>query len=120
MAQVSSPEAQNTGSFLGRWSGARTSFFWIFSVAFGLRFGYILIARTYQIKGLEDNFAFGWEMGRIGRAIAIGRGFADPRGLPTGASAGEPPLYPYLIAALCRLAGVYTNSSALVLITLNS
>jgi hypothetical protein len=119
MAQVSSPEA-NTASFLGWWSGARTSFFWMFAVAFALRFGYILIARTYQIKGLEDNFAFGWEMGRIGRAIVQGRGFADPFGLPTGPTAWEPPLYPYLIAAVFRLAGVYTNASALVLLTLNS
>ncbi|HTM35245.1 MAG TPA: glycosyltransferase family 39 protein [Terriglobales bacterium] len=120
MAQVSSPEAQNTASFLGWWSGARTSFFWMFAGAFALRFGYILIARTYHIKGLEDNFAFGWEMGRIGRAIANGRGFADPFGLPTGPTAWEPPLYPYLIAAVFRLAGVYTNASALVLLTINS
>jgi len=48
---------------------ARRSWLWSFAVAFVLRFGYILIAHTYKIKGLEDNFAFGWEMGRIARAI---------------------------------------------------
>jgi 4-amino-4-deoxy-L-arabinose transferase-like glycosyltransferase len=120
MAQVSSPEAQNTASFLGWWSGVRTSLFWIVAVAFALRFGYILIGHTYRIKGLEDNFAFGWEMGRIGRAIVNGRGFADPFGLPTGPTAWEPPLYPYLIATVFRLTGVYTNASALVLLTINS
>src|SRR6185503_6128073 len=120
MAQVSSPEAQNTASFLGWWSGVRTSLFWIVAVAFALRFGYILIGHTYRIKGLEDNFAFGWEMGRIGRAIVNGRGFADPFGLPTGPTAWEPPLYPYLIATVFRIAGVYSNASALVLLTINS
>jgi 4-amino-4-deoxy-L-arabinose transferase-like glycosyltransferase len=120
MPQLSSPETQNTAGFCG-WPGlARRSFWWSFAVAFVLRFGYILIAHTYKIRGLEDNFAFGWEMGRIARAIANGRGFADPFGLPTGPTAWEPPLYPYLIAAVFRLTGVYTNASALVLLTLNS
>lgn len=89
-------------------------------MAFVLRFGYILIAHTYKFKGLEDHFSFGWEMGRIGRAIATGRGFADPFGPPTGATAWEPPLYPYLIAGVFRIAGVYSNASALILLTINS
>jgi len=120
MPQIYAPEAQNPAGFRRTWAGVRTSFFWIFAVAFALRFGYILIAHTYRIKGLEDNFAFGWEMGRIGRAIVNGRGFSDPFGLPTGPTAWEPPLYPYLIAAVFRVTGVYTNASALVLLTINS
>src|SRR5512142_2203003 len=120
MPQVSSPEAQHLTGVRGWWSRARTSFFWMFAVAFVLRFGYILIAHTYKFKGLEDHFSFGWEMGRIGRAIANGRGFADPFGVPTGPTAWEPPLYPYLIAGIFRIAGVYTNASALILLTINS
>ena len=64
--------------FLRWWAGARTSFFWMIAIAFALRFGYILIAHTYKFKTLDNNFSFGFEMGRIGRAIATGRGFADP------------------------------------------
>lgn len=120
MPQVSSPGARHDAGFPAWWSGARTSFFWMLAVAFVLRFGYILIAHTYKIRGLEDNFAFGWEMGRIGRAIANGRGFADPFGLPTGPTAWEPPLYPYLIAGVFRITGVYSNASALILLTINS
>jgi len=119
MPQVSLPETQNA-AIRGWWAHAQTSFLWMFAVAFVLRFGYILIAHTYKIKGLEDNFAFGWEMGRIGRAIANGRGFADPFGLPTGPTAWEPPLYPYLIADVFRIAGVYSNASALILLSINS
>jgi 4-amino-4-deoxy-L-arabinose transferase-like glycosyltransferase len=59
-------------------------------------------------------------MGRIGRAIATGRGFADPFGVQTGPTAWEPPLYPFLIAAVFKLAGVYTHLSAFILLTLNS
>lgn len=120
MPQVFSPETQSPAGVRAWWLRARTSFFWMFAVAFILRFGYILIAHTYKFKGLEDHFSFGWEMGRIGRAIATGRGFADPFGLPTGPTAWEPPLYPYLIAGVFRVAGVYTNTSALILLTLNS
>ena len=121
MVQASSPKVQNAVEKLRTWwSHARTSFFWMFAIAFALRFGYILVAHTYKIRGLEDNFAFGWEMGRIGRAIVNGRGFADPFGLPTGPTAWEPPLYPYLIAGVFRLTGIYTDASALILLILNS
>ena len=120
MPPVSSAETTNPAGVLAWWSRARTSFFWMFAVAFVLRFAYILIAHTYRIRGFEDNFGFGWEMGRIGRAIAKGRGFADPFGSPTGPTAWEPPLYPYLIAGVFHLTGVYSNASALILLTINS
>src|SRR5260370_6266071 len=59
-------------------------------------------------------------MGRIGRAIATGHGFADPFDGQTGLTAWEPPLYPYLIAGVFRLMGVYTHASALILLSINS
>src|SRR6202142_320308 len=102
------------------WAAARTSLFWMTAIAFALRFGYILIAHTFKFKALDDNFSFGWEMGRIGRAIATGRGFADPFDAQTGPTAWEPPLYPYLIAGVFKLAGVYSQASALILLTFNS
>jgi len=59
-------------------------------------------------------------MGRIGRAIASGQGFANPFDGITGPTAWEPPLYPYLIAGVFRITGVYTHASALILLTINS
>ena len=121
MAQVSSPPIEPTaGAWRSWWSRARTSFLWMVAIAFLLRFGYILIAHTYRFKPLDNNFSFGFEMGRIGRAIATGRGFADPFDGFTGPTAWEPPLYPYLIAGVFRLTGVYTHASALILLTINS
>jgi 4-amino-4-deoxy-L-arabinose transferase-like glycosyltransferase len=38
----------------------------------------------------------------------------------TGSTAWEPPLYPYLIAGVFRIAGIYTHASAFVLLTINS
>jgi 4-amino-4-deoxy-L-arabinose transferase-like glycosyltransferase len=114
-------EQQRTAApFLRWWAGARTSFFWIVAIGFALRLGYILIAHTYKFKPQDNNFGFGWEMGRIGRAITTGRGFSDPFDGQTGPTAWEPPLYPYLIAGVFKVAGVYSDASALILLSINS
>ena len=88
--------------------------------AFVLRFGWIVVAHTYKFKTLDNNFSFGWEMGRIGRSLALGQGFSNPFNDTTGPTAWEPPLYPFLIAGVFKLFGIYTHASALVLLGLNS
>ena len=106
--------------FLRWWARARSSFFWMVGIGFALRLAYILIAHTYKFKTPDSNFSFGFEMGRIGRAIAGGRGFADPFDGQTGPTAWEPPLYPYLIACVFKVTGVYSQASALILLGINS
>ncbi|HYA22938.1 MAG TPA: glycosyltransferase family 39 protein [Terriglobales bacterium] len=102
------------------WAKARTSFFWMVLIALVLRLGYIVIAHTYQFKTLDDNFGFGFEMGRIGRSLALGQGFSSPFSGNTGPTAWEPPLYPFLIASVFKIFGIYTRASALVLLSVNS
>jgi len=85
-----------------------------------LRVGWIIVGHTYKFKPTENNFGFGWEMGRIGAAIASGRGFSDAFGAPTGPTAWEPPLYPYLIAGVFHVVGIYSRASAFVLLSMNS
>ena len=104
----------------GLWFSVRTSQFWTVAIAVFLRVSWIIIGHTYKFKSADDNFGFGWEMGRIGAAIASGRGFSDPFGAPTGPTAWEPPLYPYLIAGVFHIFGIYSRASAFVLLTLNS
>ncbi|HKW18159.1 MAG TPA: glycosyltransferase family 39 protein [Terriglobales bacterium] len=113
-------ERSAPAGFLSWWSRARTSLSWMFVIAFALRLVYILVAHTYRVKPNDDYFSFGYEMGRIGRAVASGRGFADPFGPHTGPTAWEPPIYPYLIAAAFKLTGVYTHGSAFILLSINS
>jgi len=103
-----------------RWANARTSFFWMVLIALMLRLGYILVAHTYRFKPLNDNFGFGYEMGRIGRSLALGQGFGSPFYGNTGPTAWEPPLYPFLIAGVFKIFGIYTRASALVLLSINS
>ncbi|HEV2698285.1 MAG TPA: glycosyltransferase family 39 protein, partial [Terriglobales bacterium] len=127
MAQASSPQVPSSPRvedtdkrFQHWWAHARTSFFWIVAIGFALRLAYILLAHTYKFRAYDHDFSFGWEMGRIGRAIANGRGFADPFDGQTGPTAWEPPLYPYLIAGIFRLSGVYSHASAIILLSINS
>ncbi len=90
------------------------------AVAFGLRVLATIALHTYKIRPYPDHFEFGWEMGRIARSIALGEGFSSPFGGHTGPTAWEPPLYPYLMAGVFKLFGVYSQLSAFALLTFNS
>jgi 4-amino-4-deoxy-L-arabinose transferase-like glycosyltransferase len=104
----------------GVWLRIRTSQFWMVLIALFLRVGWIIVGHTYKFKPTDGNFGFGWEMGRIAAAISSGRGFSDPFGPHTGPTAWEPPLYPYLTAFIFHFFGIYSRSSAFVLLTINS
>ena len=98
----------------------RRKLFWIVLIGFLLRVGFILVAHTYKSNRLEGTFSYGWEMGRIAQSIANGNGFANPFQKPTGPTAWEPPVYPYLMAAVYKTCGVYSKLSAFVLLAINS
>jgi len=102
------------------WERTRNSPFWIAAVALVLRIGWIVIGHTYKFKTTDDNFDFGWEMGRIAASLASGHGFSSPFGPATGPTAWEPPLYPYLTAGVFMVFGIYSKASAFVLLALNS
>jgi 4-amino-4-deoxy-L-arabinose transferase-like glycosyltransferase len=85
-----------------------------------IRVLYITLAHTYRISPAEDHFKFGYEMARVARSLVTGHGYADPFSGHTGPTAWVPPLYPFLIAAVFKLTGIYTAASAWILLTLNS
>lgn len=99
-------------SFRAPWS--------IFWVGLLLRVAYITLAHTYRIRASEDHLQFGWEMGRIARALVTGFGYADPFTGHSGPTAWVPPLYPLLLAGVFKVFGVYTAKSAWVILTINS
>src|SRR5713226_4779853 len=53
------------------WAHIRTSQFWMVTIALFLRVGWIVVGHTYKFKSTEDNFGFGWEMGRIGAGVKM-------------------------------------------------
>lgn len=77
-----------------------------------VRIAYMTLARTWRMRPYDHHFAFGYEMGRIARALATGYGYADPFRGHTGPTAWVPPLYPWILAGDFRLFGVYSALSA--------
>src|ERR1700688_2140450 len=117
--ETDSPAAKNAAHNVQRQSWTHSIFF-IILIAFLLRLAVITIGHTYRITPRRDHFQFGWEMGRLARSIATGHGFSSPTDLPSGPSAWAPPLYPYILAGVFKLFGVYSAASAFVILTFNS
>jgi hypothetical protein len=92
----------------------------MFWIGLAVRVLYITIGHSYHFRALQDHFQFGWEVGRIARALVTGYGYADPFTGHTGPTAWAPPLYPLLLAGVFKLCGIYTPLSAWAILTLNS
>jgi 4-amino-4-deoxy-L-arabinose transferase-like glycosyltransferase len=92
------------------------------TVLFALALRLIIVAIVFRDVSAPtfDHNEFGWEMGWTARSIALGRGFSSPFLPPTGPTAIVPPLYPYLLAGVFKLFGLYTAASAVVILSLNS
>ena len=95
-------------------------FLWLLPLSFALQVASIGIFHQYRVRPGNDNFEFGWEMGRIGRSIAQGQSFSSPYEGNTGPTAWEPPLYPFLIGGVFKVFGIYSRASAWILLSLNS
>jgi hypothetical protein len=112
------------GSFFNPQSNSEHAPRRIFWTGLIVRVLYITLAHTYRVRPAEDHFQFGWEAGRIARALVTGHGYADPFSnvwiAHTGPTAWLPPLYPLLLAGVFRIFGVFTPQSAWVLYTIQS
>jgi 4-amino-4-deoxy-L-arabinose transferase-like glycosyltransferase len=89
-------------------------------LSFLVQVALIGLLRQYRTRPIENHFAFGWEMGRVARSIALGQGFSNPYDANTGPTAWEPPIYPYLMGGVFKLFGIYTYASAWALLAINS
>lgn len=90
------------------------------TVALALRLLVMSFAYTEQLNPERDHWRFGYEEGRVARAIAQGRGFSDPLFTQTGPTAMVAPVYPYMIAGVFKIFGIYTKTSALAVLSFNA
>ncbi|WP_337286886.1 glycosyltransferase family 39 protein [Candidatus Methylomirabilis sp.] len=90
---------------------------WAAALSFVVRLAVVFVLGTWHVPADGDHWAFGYEMGRIARSIAEGRGYISPFG--TGEpTAWMPPLYPYLLSGVFSIFGVYSPASAIVILVI--
>ncbi len=73
-----------------------------------------------QTSAVNHHAEFGWEMGWVSRSIYLGHGFSSPFFPSTGSTAMVPPLFPYLLAGIFHVFGLYTAKAALAILSINS
>lgn len=69
---------------------------------------------------VRDHEQFGAEMAWTARSIALGHGFSSPFMPTTGPTALVPPLFPYLLAGIFKIFGLYSKASAFAILALDS
>ena len=74
----------------------------------------------FHLPTWNHHFIFGWEMGEIAHSLVTGHGYSSPFGIYTGPTAWTAPLYPFWIAAIFRIFGIYSKASVIVLMTVNA
>jgi len=88
--------------------------------AFVLR---MVILRQFFHSTLEHSAVeppFGYETGAVAASIAAGHGFSSPlRMFHTGSTAWFTPIYPYLLAGIFKLFGIYSYRSDVIVRSLN-
>jgi hypothetical protein len=92
----------------------------LFWLALVIRLAVIVIFHYYNVRTSEDHFGFGYEMGRIARALATGHGYADPFHGHTGPTAWIAPVFPLILSGIFKIFGVYSKLSALAILSFDS
>lgn len=120
-ASLSAADGESLRTLEGSGTISAAQFPWlIFWIALLVRIAYMTLARTWHIRTTYPyDFSFGYEMGRVARALVTGYGFADPFIGHTGPTAWVPPLYPWILAGVFKLTGVYTALSAWIILAVD-
>ena len=88
--------------------------------AFVLRVLLIYLGSRTGPKPVRADLPYGLELGRVARAIAAGEGFSSPLLIAdSGPTAWFTPIYPYLVAGIFKLWGIYSATSHVIIQTMN-
>lgn len=98
---------------------ARRSLFWMVVVALVLRLVVMCFLYPERTDPYRDHWRLGGEAGRIARSIAEGEGFSNPLFGQTGPTAWLAPIFPYLLAGIFKVFGIYSKASAIAALALD-
>ncbi|HVA93787.1 MAG TPA: glycosyltransferase family 39 protein [Candidatus Dormibacteraeota bacterium] len=89
---------------------------WAFATRMVLLCGAWIIG-PHAIRSL---LPYGYELGQVARSIALGQGFSSPlRTVHTGPTIWFTPIYPYFVAGIFKIFGIFTDTSHFVIQTFN-
>jgi hypothetical protein len=88
--------------------------------AFAIRLALVGYIQIHAKVPIITAMPFGYETGRIAKSIATGNGFSSPLSVPTGPTAWLTPIYPYLLAGVFKIFGVYSYLSYLIIMFINN
>src|ERR1700735_3367484 len=97
----------------------RSALFWMVVVALALRLAVMTFLYAERTDPARDHWRCGGEAGRIARSIVQGEGFSNPLFGKTGPTAWLAPVYPYILAGIFKLLGVYSKASAIAALALD-
>jgi 4-amino-4-deoxy-L-arabinose transferase-like glycosyltransferase len=90
----------------------RINYVWIlFSAALVVRIAYFAFLAHSEPPRASDHFLYGGETGSIAASIASGHGFSSPLSAPSGPTAWMTPVFPFLLAGIFKLFGIFTIHS---------
>jgi hypothetical protein len=90
------------------------------AVALALRLVVVALVYPERTDPARDHWRCGGEAGRVARSIAQGEGFSNPLFGKTGPTAWLAPVFPYLLAAIFKIFGIYSKTSTIVALALDS
>lgn len=91
----------------------------IFAMALAIRFVYLAHLQLSQPARVAIHIVPGYETGQIARSIAEGHGFSSPLGVDSGPTAWITPVYPYILAGIFKVFGIYARSTEIIIKILN-
>ncbi|MDQ2834929.1 MAG: glycosyltransferase family 39 protein [Acidobacteriota bacterium] len=111
-------KGENAGVLARMWKNYPV--FWMVAAAFTVRMIVVALGFRDLTDPSEGHQMFGQEVGWLARSLALHHGFSSPFFPVTGPTALLPPLYPFLLSLIFRLFGLYSATSAFVILTVNS
>jgi 4-amino-4-deoxy-L-arabinose transferase-like glycosyltransferase len=98
---------------------SRPTLRWMLVVALALRLVVMCFLFPERTDTYRDHWRLGGEAGRIARSIAQGEGFSNPLFGQTGPTAWLAPVFPYLLAGIFKIFGIYSKASAIAALALD-
>src|SRR5216683_403064 len=93
---------------------------WMVLAALLVRLAVVGFLSPERLNPDRDHWRFAGETGRIARSLVQGHGFSSPLHADTGPTAWMTPIYPFLLAGVFKILGVYTKASAIFMLSLDS